>query len=501
LWRRSQVRSRFQARLSILFFLFALIPTVPLTGFVSLLVTKSTELLLLPGVEPALSRSIEAMRTLLHNRGELFLSEHPDMGEIQSGHLENAGAVYSGEIRASGAGEQIVVFRGLDSTAAALSLRSLDFRLVQSEGAFGRIVGEGEQQVYQVFRSLSDSTLHFVGLSLPADIVEAKNDLTLALKNVASLNLLRETFVEQGLMWAGAVVFILILALISVLLARAIARGISEPIRQLTEGMRRIGAGDLSHRIEVKASDEIEFLVHSFNQMAEELKESRENLKRAERAAAWRDVARQVSHEIKNPLTPIQLSLHRIKTSLPAEWIQRSDLEKSFRVIEEEINSMRRIATEFSEFAQMPHLDLKEDDVAEVLRRSAHLFEGEAYKISLKLEIDQDLPRVAIDRHQLRRAIHNLLKNAMEASRPGEEVTLRAKSGSGTGSGIRIEITDHGHGMDQPTLERAMDPYFTTKKRGSGLGLFIVQRIIGDHGGRIEISSEKNRGTTVSISL
>jgi len=231
------------------------------------------------------------------------------------------------------------------------------------------------------------------------------------------------------------------------------------------------------------------------------LKESRENLKRAERAAAWRDVARQVSHEIKNPLTPIQLSLHRIKTSLPAEWIQRSDLEKSFRVIEEEINSMRRIATEFSEFAQMPHLDLKEDDVAEVLRRSAHLFEGEAYKISLKLEIDQDLPRVAIDRHQLRRAIHNLLKNAMEASRPGEEVTLRAKSGSGTGSGIRIEITDHGHGMDQPTLERAMDPYFTTKKRGSGLGLFIVQRIIGDHGGRIEISSEKNRGTTVSISL
>jgi nitrogen fixation/metabolism regulation signal transduction histidine kinase len=282
---------------------------------------------------------------------------------------------------------------------------------------------------------------------------------------------------------------------VSVYAARRISEGISEPIKQLTAGMKKVGAGDLSHRLDIKARDELEFLVDSFNRMTEELKISRENLQRAERAAAWRDVARQISHEIKNPLTPMHFSLFRIKSSLAAEVLAQTDVIESFRILEEELASMRRIADEFSQFARMPHLDLKKEDIADIVRQSVRLFETE---FDVRLDTDEGIDPVPLDRDQFRRAIHNLLKNAIEASSPGDSIDVTLKK---VANRIRIQIIDHGKGMDRETIEKAAAPYFTTKEGGSGIGLFMVKRIIKDHGGEFEIRSEPNKGTCVTIEL
>jgi len=503
LWRRAQKGSRFQARLTIIFFLLVLVPTVPLTLFVSLLLTRSSQMLILPGLEQALSQSLEVIRQQLNQRGQQFLAQNPNVRLVTEAQLKGEDLAYVGEVVNRNGRLRLTYFLTIDSLAQRTvnDFETEDLQLIQSQAKVGASVHIQQLAFYESYAPLSDSGFCFVGFTIPENIAGTKDEVTRALRNYTSVNLLRETMVEQGLVWTIAVAFIIFLALISVYAAKVLSRGISEPIQKLTDGMHHLGAGDLSHRVVVPAKDEIAFLVDSFNRMAEELKTSRENLHRAERAAAWRDVARQISHEIKNPLTPIQFSLFRLKSGLPAEYLTNNDLRESFRIIEEELASMSRMAEEFSEFARMPHLELKPENLGDILRHSARLFEGAAHKVSVKLNITEDVPPLLLDRDQFRRAIHNLLKNALEASHPGDSVEISLDKRADGQSGAQIRIMDHGGGMDEETKRRALEPYFSTKVKGSGLGLYIANRIIADHGGKMHIESNPNQGTTITISL
>lgn len=500
LWRRAQSRSRFQARLTILFFLFVLIPTVPLTLFVSMLLTKSTEMLMFPGVEQALSQSIDVIRLQLNERCEQFVADHPDIFRLPDQELKKRGIHYIASVSLQKEKPTVSLLRTLSPdifSEQEVSSTISDLPLDQSGQSRGIFVQKDNLSLYQFYHPRDDSTALIIGYELPGEIKQAREEISYALRNYASLGLLRETFIEQKLIWTIAIIFIFFLVLLAVYVARVLSRGISEPIQELTAGMRRIGAGELDYTVNVRAKDEIAFLVESFNRMAKELKISRENLQRAERAAAWRDVARQIAHEIKNPLTPMQFSLFRIRSTLPEGLLENKDLQESFNILEEEIASMRRVADEFSQFARMPHMELKPENINEIIRSSTRLF-AEEKSVHLQLDLEEKLPPLLLDREQFRRVIHNLVKNAREASAPEESILIRTRK---IGNSVRIEIIDHGMGMDEETIEKATQPYFTTKPEGSGLGLFIVSRIVKDHNGRLEIQSEKNKGTTISIEI
>jgi len=503
LWRRTRKRSPFQARLAILFFLFVIIPIIPLTFFASHLLTQSTKMLMLPGVENALVESLDILRHQLNRRGRQFLEEHQNIQNLSQAELRQANMCYAGHIVQQDTQNVVLHFQTiapgkLDQTKL---YQDIDFSSLEDRRSIGYMGQIDSIRVFESYYTLSDSSLIFVGFALPPEVVAAAENISMAHRQYSSINLLHETVVDEGMIGIAALVFIIFLALVSLALSRLVASGISEPIKELSSGMKKIGAGDLSYRVNAKAKDEIAFLISSFNAMAQDLKVSRENLQRAERAAAWRDIARQISHEIKNPLTPIEFSLYRLQASLPADALENQDLQEAMRIIREEISSIRRITSEFSQFARMPLMDLKPRSIGDIVTQSVQLFRHQQNDIDIQYDIDENLPKVQLDEEHFRRVIHNIVKNAIEASEVNTCVHVQVSKGGQGKQGVVVFVTDQGCGMDDETRRKIFEPYFTNKKDGSGIGLFLVHKIISDHGGTIDVKSEPGKGTVFSIML
>ncbi|MBN2410405.1 HAMP domain-containing protein [candidate division KSB1 bacterium] len=495
-WYRSRKRSKFQARLSILFFFFVLVPTVTLVLVSSYLFTRSSDILTPPEVENALSRSLDILRNQFNKKGQTFIDLNPDFPALNKTIIENNGISYAGMLEMRQKQAFYTFFSSIepDIDRPIFEFTGSNYHSIQSQKFLSLNVPYNNKNYFEYYCLFPDSTIKFVGFEIPGNQLNTQREISRILKNYTSLSLFLETIIEKKIIWAFAIGLLVLLGLISFQLTKIISKGLSEPIKQLTDGMKRVGSGDLSHRIDIKAKDEIGFLVDSFNQMAEELMTSRENLKRAERAAAWRDVARQISHEIKNPLTPIELSLYRLKTSLPQEIKTGTDFSESIKIIEEEIASMRKLASEFSEFARMPKLEKTDQDITEIINNSAKLYASHP----IKLFFDHNIPPIPLDREQMRRVFNNLIKNAIEASQENEPIEIHVAKKERK---LEIKIIDSGCGIDEKDMQKILDPYFTTKKEGTGLGLFIVHRIITEHGGELIIQSQKNKGTTIFIYL
>jgi nitrogen fixation/metabolism regulation signal transduction histidine kinase len=502
LWRKTRRGSKFQARLTILFFLFVIIPIVPLTITASYVLTKSSQMLTFPGIEQALSTSIELIHLQLEQRALAFLDRHNDLDSLSTSQLLAEGCSYAGKIRIKN-GEQQLVFYSTSPDFAAKSARSFsldEVELILHEQHTSSFVPWETNQVYEHYQVVGPESFIFVAFELPAAISKARQSVSFALRNYSSLQLLRDSIVDRGLIWLVVFVIIILFAFLAMYTAEMLSQGISRPIHSLAQAMREIGAGDLDVRVNVKAKDEVGFLIDSFNRMADELKIGRENLQRMERLAAWRDVARQISHEIKNPLTPIQLSLSRLRMSLPAGLSENHDLKESLRIIEEEIGSLKNMAKEFSEFARMPQPKKKDEDIAAIIRDCARLFETELAHYAFSMYVEPDIPLIPLDKEQIKRVLQNIIKNAIQATPPGQAIKITT-SYVAESETVEIDIEDHGQGMDEETCKRIFEPYYTTKKDGTGLGLFIVQKIITDHGGLISVESEEGKGTVMRIRL
>lgn len=447
---------------------------------------------MLPGLDETLSNSLQIIRFQLNNKGQLLINSFIEF-DIDSSFLSEQKVLYLGCIR----DRKVRLLYSHFQANPNLKNRLDNYSTTELElkCQTGDMYGHNEMQIFESYVK-NDSVLFFIGFITPYNINFVKEEIASSLRNYTTLTFLHDTMMEKNVVWIIIIIFILVIATLSILLARFVSSGVSEPIRTLTEGMKKIGEGDLNYRVIVKAKDEIAYLVDSFNKMVQELKISRENLQRAERAAAWRDVARQISHEIKNPLTPIEFSIYRIESSLPKEWLNHTDLCESLRIIKEEIASIRRIATEFSQFARMPHLELKDGNIGDIVSSSVKLFREQEQGINIRLTIEKNLPLLPLDEQQFKSVIHNLLKNAIEASDENGIIDVKVDRSE---RGVRVEITDYGKGMDEDTKKRIFEPYFTTKKTGSGIGLFLSHRIITDHGGRIDVKTKEGQGTTFSI--
>ena len=267
-----------------------------------------------------------------------------------------------------------------------------------------------------------------------------------------------------------------------------LAHRITAPLKELSTGVRQLAAGQWDHRVIIRSQDEIGQVGSAFNQMVENLRRQQEQVISLEKMAAWREIARVLAHEIKNPLTPIQLMVRQIQDEYKGEDENyRRTLAEGCRIIDEEIEQLRQLVREFSDFARMPELHPALGQLNELAMEVAKLYSQRP----VALHLDPALPQFNFDWEALRRVLINLIENAMQAS-SAAKVTLRT---SHSPDEIAIAVEDTGPGIALENLSRIFEPYFSTQKSGIGLGLAIVKRIVEEHGGTISVSSEIGRGS------
>lgn len=293
--------------------------------------------------------------------------------------------------------------------------------------------------------------------------------------------------------------YILMIAM-AVLLAVIISRYITRPLQLIREKIGRFKLGEANPKIEWKREDEIGDLVHEYNRMIDELAQSAEMLAKSEREIAWREMARQVAHEIKNPLTPMKLSMqHLIKAwdDKAPDWELR--LKRFSQTLIMQIETLSAIASEFSDFAQMPRSNYRTIDLQPVISSAVQLFRG-AENVSIHYPSEKDLYYIHADENQMLRVFNNLLKNAIQAL-PAERKGIIRIDLENEENYCRITFTDNGMGIPSEQQTRIFSPNFTTKSAGMGLGLAMVKNIIDNSRGQIWFESKENEGTTFYILL
>jgi nitrogen fixation/metabolism regulation signal transduction histidine kinase len=304
---------------------------------------------------------------------------------------------------------------------------------------------------------------------------------------------------------SAAVLFVLLGAAIGYWMAERIA----DPVNRLTRATRRIARGDLDARIAATSSDELRRLVEDFNHMAADLKRQRAELERTQRLEAWADMARQVAHDIKNPLTPIQLS---------AEHAQRINqdrgkplspvLDECVTVILGQVRLLRQISAEFSSFASSPTPRPAATDLPALIAEVAEPYRASlatrANRIEVETTASADVPEIAIDRTLFARALTNIIENAVHAMPAGGRISVATTVrpiGRGADRRVVVTVADTGIGMDADAVARIFEPYFSTRAAGTGLGLTIAKRNVELNGGTIDVESQRGVGTTVTITL
>ncbi|HEX7412147.1 MAG TPA: HAMP domain-containing sensor histidine kinase [Bacteroidales bacterium] len=291
-----------------------------------------------------------------------------------------------------------------------------------------------------------------------------------------------------------------ILTALAVVLALIISNYISRPLKLISEKLGKVKLGKTNEKINWQRQDEIGVLIAEYNRMIEALSESAELLARSERESAWREMAKQVAHEIKNPLTPIKLSVQHLQKAYDEkapDWEIR--LKKFTHTLIQQIDTLAAIATEFSDFAKMPQAKNKKVDLVSVIQTAIVIF-GETPGISIHFNETGSHFYTWADEKQLLRVFNNLIKNAIQAipnTRKGNiEIGITQQK-----SEIHVSIADNGTGIQESESEKIFSPNFTTKSGGSGLGLSIVQKIISQAGGRIWFDSSRNEGTTFNLTI
>ncbi len=292
-------------------------------------------------------------------------------------------------------------------------------------------------------------------------------------------------------------VYALIVIAVSVI-ATTLANRIAAPIHKLTEATKQVSLGNLDVHVSARADGEIGELIKSFEAMTRDLKRSRENLVRYERELAWKEMAKQVAHEIKNPLTPMKLALQHL------QQVYRDKVENFDQIFEEvsqmvirQVDALSRIASEFSRFARLPRTQLELCDVNEVLLDAVHLFDQDA-RVEIERRLGENLPLIHADREELRRAFINIIRNGIQAMGNQGKIVV---STTGHEQDIEIRIQDFGSGIPEEIKHKLFQPNFSTKTDGMGLGLAIVKKTIDNLNGTVEIVSETSKGTTVIIRI
>jgi two-component system, NtrC family, nitrogen regulation sensor histidine kinase NtrY len=317
-----------------------------------------------------------------------------------------------------------------------------------------------------------------------------------ALRKYGQIKVLKDRIVGQVVVFS--IVYSVVVIALSLVLGYLLISRITRPLKDLTAATRKIAEDRLDAKLPETVGGEIGELVHAFNIMADDLKIAREQRVMAERRATWQHVARTIAHEIKNPLTPIKLSTERMYEKYLTESRDFPEVIRSTtQTVLSEISNLQKLVDTFHRYAKFPDPVLRPESPAAILEETVALFAGAPVPVGLIIE--GPLPELPLDRGQIREALTNLIKNSVEAVErtgrpPVVEVSAYARDGV-----VAVAVRDNGCGISADNRKNLFQPYFTTKKQGSGIGLALIERIITLHGGTIAVESEEGVGTLMTI--
>jgi len=280
----------------------------------------------------------------------------------------------------------------------------------------------------------------------------------------------------------------------------SMAERIADPVNRLMRATRRIARGDLDAHVVATSNDELRRLVEAFNTMADDLRRQRAELERTNRLAAWADMARQVAHDIKNPLTPIQLNAeHLARVHADRGRPLGPVVDDCIASILGQVRLLRQISAEFSSFASSPKPRPQPQDLPALVNEIVEPYRaGLAGRVAFEVSLSPGLPAVRIDRLLVSRALTNIIENALHAMPNGGRLRFTTPTSEHAGV-VRLSVADSGVGMDDEALQRIFEPYFSTKATGTGLGLTIAKRNVEASGGHITVESTRGVGTTVTM--
>lgn len=282
-----------------------------------------------------------------------------------------------------------------------------------------------------------------------------------------------------------------------VVLSYFVSQWLTFPLKFITQSLRRTSLTKVNQPLVWRSDDEIGLMVKEYNQMLYKLSESKAELEQTQRERAWREIAQQVAHEIKNPLTPMKLTLQQLERGLEANTNTPEKTSKAVASLLTQVNTLNDIASSFSAFAKMPEPVIRSLDVVSLLRRVVDLH---SHAGNLTLEVTQREVWIDGDEQLLGRTFSNIILNAFQAERAGELLRVQVRA-ERVDNRVLLAFADNGRGMESDVADRIFVPHFTTKKSGSGLGLAIAKQAIEQMKGRIWFDTTPGRGTTFYIEL
>jgi signal transduction histidine kinase len=289
-----------------------------------------------------------------------------------------------------------------------------------------------------------------------------------------------------------------IMLVVTIVLAYFISRFVTRSIETIRVKIGQTGLLKKNEKIYLNnATKEIDSLVNSYNKMIDDLEDSAERLAKTEREQAWQEMAKQVAHEIKNPLTPMRLTVQSFqKNSGLKSEDEKLKLNDFCEILIEQIDTMSNVATSFSDFATLPKTQLEKTDIVEATKKVVEIFEQN----NITLDTSNENIFVKLDKEQWIRVMTNLIKNSIQSIPYDRESNIKIKI-TESSKKVKIIVSDNGLGVSKKNREKIFEPKFTTKSDGMGLGLGIVRSIINSHRGKISYKSKNNKGTDFTISL
>lgn len=374
---------------------------------------------------------------------------------------------------------------GLDNLTLSISpIGQIDTDISQ-----GPVVSKAENDHLQLVIALPDSQRALTALLSLDALIDVRNAVHTYKHIEMAEDDLSAAFLLAFFVAAAGVV------LLASVIGVRIGFGITRPLNALLKGTREMGRDNLQYRIPKGRDDEIGLLIESFNQMAQDLVENRRKRLEAEQIAAWREIARRLAHEIKNPLTPIQLAVQQMRDKYPGnDPAYQQFVTNCTEIVTEEVENLRSLVQEFANFARMPSLSLSPSDLNECVHNVVRLYPDA--RIHLNLEENQ--PALELDIEQMRRVLINLIENGLDASGKNGQIEIRTHISNDTAI---LSIIDSGPGVPLKDRARIFQPYVSTKESGMGLGLAVVHNIIEDHGGHISVQDAPAGGAQFDLHL
>jgi len=469
--------SSFRSRVFRLLLLFAAVPSIALTVIGYYLASDQAPLAT-PDTAPGANELRDYFYDMLYEDIGLSLDEHLAHGTNLEAHLDFA-------VRIDSAGSSPITNSLPVEVRERLQtgLPGKQRGLVDIGGHFYQFVARPlDDGAYLVGGVIHDSSL---AISLEAAYRDPSPTET--------QSELRATYILfLGILFLCVILITIIAAYI---FSSRVSKNLAEPVAALSRASNLIAAGDFKQDIKLAASGELGVLIANFNRMAAQLDQVSSQLLQTERVAAWRQVARRFAHELKNPLQPIIVSLYRLEQQLSTTEIWEQ-VEEPLRATREEVQHLTELAERFSTLAKLPPPSIQAVDLTELTRSTLALYREKLAPFKFDMNLPAGSVYVQTDSGFVREALHNLLQNAIDACQPGERIEVRLEQ---LPEKVELSLHDSGAGMDLKTLSSARLPYFTTKSKGNGLGLAIVERSMAELGGQLRVESDEGAGTEVTL--